>query len=229
MAENSLYELWFGNQSTNAGKACVYQNMSNVTANGQPKQLAWLVYGANQSTWIQFSWSLDYAFVWIDQGPPRSSQVESADLATSNSIRLSYNEFGYLFSGQTAGSLPGQLAIMEEISVPSVNSTVVGIGMSRAGTFGVAASPNNSLVFTPASELSYSITFGQYTFQAGDVLDTSTLNPSGLVRFPAGVNSMMAILTSANQWDIKPGQPPMSIMEDALVYEAGIGVVATGT
>jgi|SRR3954463_11015174 hypothetical protein len=227
MAQNSQYELWFGNQSLNAGTVCVYQNTANVAANSQPEQLAWLVYGANPSTWIQFKWSLDYAFVWIDQGPPRSSQVEPADLTTSNSIKLCHNEFGYFFSGQTAGSIPGILTISQESSVPPTNNTVVGVGMSRAGTFGVAAGPNISLVFTPApaSALSYSITFGQYTFQAGDVLDTATLNPSGLVRFPAGVNSMVATLSSANQWDIKPGRPPMAILADALVYEAGVGVV----
>lgn len=227
MAQNSQYELWFGNQSTNAGKACVYQNATNVNVNLRPEQLAWMVYGANQSTWIRFKWNLDYAFDWIDQGPPRSSQVAAADLATSNSITLSHNDFGYFFSGQAAGT-QGKLTIREDDSIPTVNQAIVGIGMSRAGTFAVAASPNQNLVFTPApvSECTYSITFGQYTFQTGDVLDISALNPSGLIRFPTGVNSMTAILTSANQWDITAGVPPIEIVTAALVYEAGVGVVA---
>ena len=227
MAQTNQWELWFGNQSTNAGKACVYQNTENVAANVQPKQLAWMVYGANPTTWILFRWSLEHAFIWIDQGPPETYQVAPADLATSNSITLSHNEFGYFFSGQAAGAL-GRLAIMEDDSVPSFNKAMAGIGMDGAGTFAVAASPNQALAFTPApaSDLSYLITFGPYTFQAGAVLDIPVLNPSGLVRFPAGVNSMIAILTSANQWDINPGQPSLEIMERALVYEAGIGVVA---
>ena len=58
------------------------------------------------------------------------------------------------------------------------------------------------------------------------MLDTATLNPSGLVRFPSGVTSIIAILNSANQWDIKPGRPSIAIRADALVYKAGVGVVA---
>lgn len=228
VAENSQYELWFNNQSLNAGKACVYQSTANVTANVQPNQLAWMVYGANPNTWIVFKWSLDYAFVWINQGPPESYQVAPAGLSTSNAITLSYNDFGFLFSGQTQGT-QGKLSVKEDDTVPSINNTVVGIGMSRAGTFAAGAGPNQSLIFTPVSdaELSYAITFGAYTFQTGDVLDISMLNPSCLVQFPIGVNSMTAVLNSANTWEkVTPGKPANMFLDNVLVYEAGVGLVA---
>lgn len=226
MAQSSEYELWFGNQSINAGTACVYQNETNVTANMVPKQLAWMVHGANASTWIQFKWSLDYAFLWIDQGPPKSQQIVSADLATSNSIALGYNRFGFTFSGQGAGT-EGKLSIREDSSVPAVNKAIAGIGMSRAGTFAAGASPNQTLFFTPApvEELRYSITFGQYTFQVGDVLDTTMLNSSGLVRFPSGVFAMTAILSPANQWTVTPGRPMLRVGLATVIYKAGRGVV----
>ena len=228
VAENSQYELWFNNQSLNGGKACVYQNMANVAANLQPKQLAWMVAGANPEGWVVFKWSLDYAFVWINQGPPKSYQIKTADLAASNAITLSYNEFGFLFSGQTAGTQSGTLSVKEDDSVPSVNNTVAGIGMNRAGTFAVTAGPNQNLVFTPAptSGLTYSITFGAYPFQAGDVLDIAMLNHSGLVQFPFGVSSMTAVLNSANAWQITPGRPVNIFLENVLIYEAGVGFVA---
>ena len=77
----------------------------------------------------------------------------------------------------------------------------------------------------PAAELLYSITFGQYTFQVGDVLDTATLNPPGLVRFPSGVLAMIATLSPANQWTVTPGTPTLIAGLAAVTYEAGRGMV----
>lgn len=228
MTQNGLpYELWFENQSTKAGTACVYQSETNVSANVQPEQLAWMVCGANPSTWIQFKWTLDYAFLFIDQGPPRSQQVEPADLMTSNSTVLSHNQFGYLLGDPSVSAVNQSLSITEDASVPPINNAIVGIGMSGAGTFAVAASPNQTLIFNPVptSGYSYSITFGPYTFQTGDVLDVATLNPPGVVQFPAGIFSMTAILDSSNQWTISPGAPAKVQARGAVVvYEAGKGV-----
>jgi hypothetical protein len=221
------YELWFSNQSTRAGTVCIFQNQVNVAANVPPDQLAWIVYGANPSAWVQFKWTLDLSFIWIDQGPPRSQQVEPADPAAINSITLTYNQFGYLFSNPSAGT-PGTLSIQESAGVPSVNTAMTGIGMSNAGTFGVAASPNQKLVFTPApvSQYLYSITSGQYTFQTGDALNINVLNNPGTISFPNGVLAMTAILDSSNQWTINPGKPPKSrTLGEVVVYAAGAGVV----
>jgi hypothetical protein len=229
MAQGTQYVLWFQNQSTRAGKVCVYQNKGNVTANVPPQQLAWMVTGANPSTAVQFIWSFDYAFVWIDQGPPRSQQIIPADLATANSTTLSRNEFGYNFSPPSTG-VTGQLAIKEDASVPAVNKTVAGIGMSLAGTFAVTAGPNQSLAFTPAAlaDTSYSITFGQYTFQVGDVIDPNALNTPGVISFPPGVFVMTAILSSANLWSIQPGSLlTAKSTADVVVYQAGKGVSFT--
>jgi hypothetical protein len=222
------YELWFNNKSTGGGTACVYQDLVNVTANVTPAQLAWLAYGANPSTWILFRWTLDLSFIWIDQGPPRSQQTLPADLDVANFVTLYHNQFGYLFSAPSAG-LQGSLSIQESASVPAVNSALAGIGMGGAGTFGAGASPNQKLVFTPAAVASYaySITFGQYSFQAGDALNVAALNNPGTIRFPSGVLAMTATLDASNQWTISPGAPPLAaaLLGEVIVYEAGVGVV----
>jgi hypothetical protein len=223
------YQLWFNNQSGNGGTACVYQGTGNVKSSVPASQLAWIVYGANPSTWIQFQWTLDLSFVWIAQGPPRTQQILPADVGTANSTTLSCNQFGYFFSPPSAGTA-GALVIAESASVPAVNSTVAGIGMSGAGTFGVGASPNQTLFFTPAvASYAYWITFGQYTLQTGDVLNTPALNNPGQLKFPSGVQIMTAVLDESNQWTVTPGPPPKArIFGEVVVYQAGIGVVSKG-
>lgn len=218
------YELWFGNNSTKPGQCCVYQNKTNTTANVQASQLAWMVSGANTSTWVQFIWTLDYSFVYIDQGPPRSQQILAADLTASNSTVLSHNQFGYSLSEPSTGS-PG-LSIKEDGSIPVVNNAVAGIGMGSAGTFAVAASPNQTLFFTPAetSNLSYFITFGDYTFQVGEVLAVKALSNPGTVKFSPGSFAMTATLDSSNIWTITTGRPPgFSTLDDVMIYQAGKG------
>lgn len=224
MDPDATYELWFENQSPNPGLACVFHGKGNVTANVQLNQLAWMIQGANPGAAIQFRWVLDYAFLWRDQDPPQSQGIVPADPETANSTVLSRNAFGYKFSSPSAGA-SGQLSIEEDDSVPSENQALVGIGMHGAGTFALNASPNQTCVFTPTQTLDYHITFGQYTLQVGDVLVPAALNPAGVVRFPAGVTTMTAILDSSNAWSFTPGGPSNGSTEKASIYEAGKGVV----
>lgn len=222
------YNLWFQNRSTAPGVACIYQHLTNIVADVRLHQLAWMVTGANPSVWVHFQWSLDYSFIFIDQGPPRSQQAEPADLVTANSAVFSHNQFGYVLSTQSVPAIQPGFLINEDASVPPVNSAIVGIGMHGAGTFAAKAGPNEKLSFKPAPTLdySYSITFGPYTFEAGDVLDVAILNRPGAVHFPADLFSMTAILGSSNLWTISHGAPAIDPTRDRVVpYEAGKGLL----
>lgn len=221
------FELWFENHSSSGGQAVVYQALANVKFNGSGlEQLAWLVTGANPDVWVRFVWQVDYGFVWTDTGEAESGQHVAADPETSNQISLSYNQFGFQFGPAHAGSPAGTLLIAEDASIPTLNQAVAGIGMDGAGTFAVAARPNQQLAFTPAdpADLGYLITFGTYALDVGDVLEPATLNPPGTIAFPAGVTAMTAVLDSSNSWTVTPGAPqdPMLFR----TYQAGIGFVS---
>jgi len=224
MCQGNCYELWFENQSTLPGWAIIYQDRKNASAGPEIQQIAWMVCGANPSSSIQFRWTLDYTFFWVDRAS-NTRQKKPADPETANSTVLSHNEFGYLLSDPLQEASAGTLRITQDASVPALGQkTLVGIGMSGAGTFAAPVSPNQNLTFTPqpASSYLYYITFGQHALQVGDVLDPSTLNPSRAIRFSPGVTSMTAALDSTNSWTVTQGGPiSHAVVSGSLLYEAG--------
>jgi hypothetical protein len=231
MSGGQQHNLWFVNGSVRSGKVCVYHDKSNVKSNDLDLDvLAWMLTGANPSVVVQFTWTIDYNFAWFNYESPRSQEFKPADLSTTNSIVLSHNQYGFYFQQPQSVSVNQQLLISEDDSLPSVNNAVVGIGMHDAGTFGAAVTPNNKLTFTPATKLSYWISFGQYTFEVNDPLIISTLNNPGKISFPYGVYTMTATLNQDNTWTIKVGQPSQEVVAQAqasrcLHYEAGKGVM----
>ena len=229
MASSQQYTLWFVNQSQGSGKVCVYQDLDNITFNhSDPQILAWLLTGANPSTLVQFTWTIDYDFAWFNYAQPRSEQFQAADVNTMDSIVFSHNQFGFEFQPSQAGSVAGQLSITTDNTIPSVNQAVVGIGMDGAGTFAYSAQPNLNFTFQPTTTLSYWISFGSYTFSVNDPLVISTLNPSAKLTFPYGNFIMTATLDQSNSWRILPGPPPKDIISSGLPiisYVAGKGIV----
>lgn len=229
----SQFQLYFVNGSTSAGTLCVYQADRNVSVNQTGLTvLAWMMAGANPSTVIEFIWTTTYDFMWIDYDQPRSYGRAAANLNTANSITFAKNSFGYYFPAPPTGVAGSGFTIQSDGTIPSVNNTVAGIGMSGAGTFAAPAKPNLNYVFTPVADasLTYCVSFGYYTFQVGDPVPVSQLNPSGQVRFPPGVSAMTATLNSANQWNIYAGAPlgqdaALAARRTAIVYEAGKGIL----
>ena len=226
MSNNQMY-LFFVNNSGSSGKVCVYQPPSNATFQGNVEVLAWLLTGANQSTMIRFSWTTDYNFAWFDNAPPKSSQIIAASLDKANVVQFRKNQYGYYFQPPAKGAA-ANLAIQSDSTIPAVNNAVAGFGMAGAGTFAAPAGPNLRYVFIPVADadLSYGITFGAYSFAVSDPINVGTLNSPGTVRFPYGVDTMTATLSSANAWTITVGAPAgRAAGLDIIHYEAGKGVV----
>ena len=212
MSESDQFELWFNNQSGVGGEACVYQPTTNVTFSGTGlQQLAWLMAGANPSVWVRFVWTVQYGFIWIDYGPVESFQKVAADLVTANKVTLSHNDHGFYFGTPQASTPSGSLIVVEDATVPTVNSAVAGITMGGAPSFSTPAAPNRTVVFAPASTtvLSYCITFGTYAFEVGDVITPATLNPAATIDF-SGTSVMTAVLDATNSWKVTPGGPPLT-------------------
>ncbi len=232
MSSNQQYCIWFVNQSASAGKVCVYQDNSNVTfSQTNCKVLAWMLTGANSLVQVKLQWRADYDFVWFDYSSPETRQVLPTNVNTGNSVAFKKNQYGYYFQTMAANGPAGQLSIQSDGSIPTVNKTLVGIGMNGAGTFAAPAGPNLNYRFTPVKDASlvYWISFGYYSFEVNDPIDTATLNTPAQIIFPYGVYTMTAVLNSQNQWSIYSGPPigaETNEISPIITYEAGKGILA---
>lgn len=169
------YQLLFNNESTNEGNVCIYQTDPNI---GVPNvlSLAWFSKYTHPTTSVDFSWEINYNFVWANTGiliPGvlfGASQAWEADLENNNQVSLNFKNGAYTFEHQTQGPEDGNLYIKETKNIP-LKQASVGVGMSGKGTFVVQAQPNFNLAFSPHPQ--YWITFG--TFKQGEVLDVGQI------------------------------------------------------
>jgi hypothetical protein len=204
MANGTGYSLIFQNNSINLGSACVYQQPPNLGTQ-DVMSLAWFAQEAAPTTKIRFSWQVDYSFVWAETGPLVPGVMFSASQTLpanpggiNNQVTLTDTQGALNFVNQTAGPQLGNLYIEQDGTIPE-NTASVGIAMSGAGTFAVAAEPNIQAVFTPTPN--YFITFGQYT--QGEVMSIETITSAAQIVFPANVFSMTAILNQDNTWTVR--------------------------
>lgn len=200
------YTLTFKNNSTNAWTVAVYQTDPALQATTNALSLAWFAKAAATGTSIDFTWTIDYNFVWMESGilKPgvvfKASQSPAADLNASNKINFTQMANGaFTFANQSAGQPSGSLLVQQDGTIP-LNTASVGIGMSNAGTFVVPAQPNINITFSPHPQ--YWIAFGNY--QQGQVLDTAQITAPANVAFPINTYSMTAILDGSNKWTVLP-------------------------
>lgn len=206
MDNNLTYDLFFCNDSQFGGLVCVYQDPRNVSANSMNGQtLAWMVCGADTGVEINFKWQVEYDFVWFNNASTVTQQIKDASVGA---VTLSLKQYGYHFQPVTP-SPKGALSIQSDASIPLENSTLVGIGMSGAGTLAFAALPNTNYGFTPISStsLQYYVAFGG-DFQLNCPIESSnpTCGPLPL-SYPAGVYAMTVTLTSNNELVLSTGVP----------------------
>jgi len=198
------YSVIFVNHSSQTGSACIYQEDPDLSV-PNVMSLAWFVKAAAPTTRIQFSWEIDYDFVWSETGNlvPGvvfvASQTWPANLTTTNQVTFTRSGGAYTFKDQMEGTRDGILYINEDSTIP-IGQAAVGIGMSGFGTFAVQAQPNQFLNFTPSPQ--YWITFGN--FIQGEVMDISVTTSAARIDFPPNVYSMTATLEPDNTWTIIP-------------------------
>lgn len=197
------YTLNVKNNSRNYGNICVYQTVPDID-DPTLMSLAWFSEAAHPTTLVQFSWTIDYSFIWDETGPLvpgvvfDASQTWAADLTSSNSITLSSLQNALTFNNQVKGGQGGTLYVHNDNTVP-FDTASVGVAMSGAGTFVKPAQPNRTYNFTPHPE--YWITFGDY--QVGEVLDVGAITNAQKIVFSPNVYNVNATLNVDNTWTVK--------------------------
>jgi hypothetical protein len=202
----TTYSVNAVNNSGKTGTFCVYQTDSTGVPNLM--SLAWLTKNVSFNMQVQFSWTIDYSFVWGETGVLvpgvifQASQNLGADLSSRNLITFTKSGGQYMFINQTAAPSAGSLFINEDATIPlNQDQAAVGIGMSGAGTFVTQAQPNWDLVFTPPPR--NWITFGFY--QRGQVLDTGAITDRAEISFPPNVFFLTATYGADRRWTVSQG------------------------
>lgn len=199
------YTLRFRNRSESQHDFLCYQQGVDVN---RPNvyTLAWFVKPVADGVDVDFSWAIDYNFVWSETGILQpgiqfvADQVVEAGLKKLNRIDFTRQNDAFQFTNQSSTGAAGSLTIDGDRTVPKHLATF-GIGMSGFGTFVVDAEPNLAAIFTPHPE--YWVSFG--SFEQGEVLDIQTMVNAAPVLFPANVYAMTATLDSGNDWSISQG------------------------
>ncbi len=202
---DQAYTLRFKNRSNSQHDFLLYQRGIDGNTPGV-YTLAWFAKPVANGADVDVSWTLDYSFVWSQQGTlmPQinfhEGQVLPANLTDKNLVHFTRIDGAFQFGKQSGGGAQGSLTIDADSTIPK-NTAKIGIGMSGNATHVVDAEPNFAAVFSVHPE--YWISFG--SFQPGQVLDTQTMVNSDKVEFPVNVFNMTATLDSGNDWMIAQG------------------------
>lgn len=206
MTGTQQYHVFFVNQGSVGGLACLYQDPANAPCNDAGMQsLAWMVCGAEAGVQIDFQWQVAYDFAWFDDIPPATQEIMNAGVGA---VFFSLDQYGYRFQADTPPPT-GQLSIQAAASISSTNDVLVGLGMSGTGTFACPARPNTHYLFTPVpdSDLLYWVAFGA-NFALNAPIDLATLPYMPVqLAFPAGVYAMTVTLQSDNVLVLTTGAP----------------------
>jgi hypothetical protein len=199
------YTLRFKNRSNSQHDFLCYQQGISVNQPGV-YTLAWFAKPVANGVDVDFTWSIDYSFVWSEQGTLKpgitflAQQSIDADLQTDNFVDFTQIGGAFQFANENGSGAAGSLTIDCDGTIPK-SVAMIGVGMSGQGTHVVAAEPNFAAVFTPHPE--YWISFGSYL--PGQVIDVQTMVNSDQVTFPANVYEMTATLDSGNNWTLAQG------------------------
>lgn len=153
------YKLTVNNQSTSEGYVLIFLEKPDAS---QPdmQTFAWQSKFLYSDVEADFSWELDWGFIWQQTNAVNASQqIVPADLQTKNQITLSYDAShqAFHFSKLTQGASAGQLRIVEDSSVP-IGMVDVGVALSGHPAFMVKSQPNMTVAITPKP--SYWLAFG---------------------------------------------------------------------
>lgn len=199
------YTLRFKNRSNSQHDFLCYQQSIEVNT-PYVYTLAWFAKPVANGVDVDFTWTIDYSFVWSEQGTLKpgitfkAQQALAADLQSANLVNFADIGNAFQFANLVGTGAQGSLTIDCDDTIPK-GAAYVGVGMSGQGTHVVAAEPNFAAVFTPHPE--YWISFG--SFEPGQVLDTQTMVNSEPVPFPVNVYGMTATLDSGNNWTLVQG------------------------
>ena len=195
----SQYTLPVNNNAAHTDYVMVFQKDPGAWA-PNAMSLAWLSKKSNPGSLVTFDWTIDWGFSWSNAGEliPGVKYRSSQDYTIANGhnqVTLDYNG-AFQFQDFTKGTDPDHLYMLENESIPVGSTGSVGVTMSGSTVYATQARPNTNLTFSPHP--TYYLSYGDY--EAGTVLDVSTVNNPLEVRFDTGVYDLEVTLQADNSW-----------------------------
>lgn len=201
------YSIKISNKSLLQGQnAIVFQQQPTLPQDVY--SLAWLAKACNPGTWVNFDWTVDFNFVWGQNGVLKpgvkyeAGQVVPADLSNNNQVTLTYPNGGFMFGPTGRGPLVGSLFIGQGDDVPgagSVGQGSVGIGMAGSGTFVTGTQPTGAGGVQFEISPVYWVAFGSY--EEGTVVTEDILTFPTELAFPTGMLHAECAFTGLG-WDV---------------------------
>ena len=198
------YTLIFINNSLNNADVCIYQDDPDMDVQ-DVMSLAWITKRVAPNTTVEFTWQMNYCFMWSEQDKLapgisfKAMQTLDASLTDANTVTFKMEDGAYTFSDTTWSGYEGNLYIHGDASLPN-RKAWVGIGLEGAALYSAPAQPRWEWIFTPTPL--YWITFG--TFEHQEPLDVESISHKAAFKYTPGVYSFTAELTAENIWKVKP-------------------------
>ncbi|MDR3333947.1 MAG: hypothetical protein LBT13_03525 [Treponema sp.] len=201
------YTLHITNEAPEAGTFCVYTKNDSAKMQANLLSLAWFTKAVEQGVKANFSWNVDYSFVWSESGTLAkgvhfdvSQKIDADPLASANrKIYFEKGDHGFHFgdSDRAEEVQEGFLGITCAENIPP-NQAAVGIGISGQAALAVNAEPRFQITFEP--HITYYVAYGD--FIQGEVIDVNQVTRTAYkLVFPAGETERTIILTSKNEWN----------------------------
>ncbi len=203
MSSGTKYTINCTNNSNSDWFFFIYQRMTEQS--DDVFSTAWLCspYKIAPSSSIDFTWTIDYSFVWGETGElipgvkfAASGSVDcNPDLKNETHFNLNDDAPQFTTPIQDSSS-QGSLIINQASNVPSSTFTT-GIGMSGSGTFVQQAQPNTKQIYIPE-------TSGAYYIAAADKMQQGTiLSPAIIGNEEITQSAILLEITSSKKFEFK--------------------------
>jgi hypothetical protein len=185
------YNLIVNNESTEEGYALIFCQKPDANT-PDVQTYAWLSKFLYPGVKADFSWQMQWAFMWKQiNSINESQQIVLTDLQTNNKITLDYDagHQAFHFADQAQGDSPGSLYIEESANVPN-GMAQVGLALSGHPAFLVNSQPNMNVVITPKP--SYFLMFGTHEDQGP--ISIEQYSKAVALNYPPNIYSLTATI-----------------------------------
>ena len=206
------YTMNFINNSVNSWNFCCYQKDPGILAQGAFSAAWFVAQTVHPTTQVKFSWTIDYGLSWAQSGTIGPGIIYDASqnwavTYAQNTVTLTKSGCSYTFENLREQEPTNAFMIVQNGTVVPQDGVGVGISMVVQGSgasglntiYAQPAQPNITTQFYVTPK--YYVVFAQ-NLQASEILDVQNMTNTVEVPYAPGVTSMVATLSSQNEWRV---------------------------
>lgn len=212
LGTGTQYTMNFINNSANSWNFCCYQKDPGILAQGAFSAAWFVAQTVHPTTQVKFSWTIDYGLTWAQSGTVGPGIIYDASqnwpvTYAENTVTLTKSGGSYTFENQRVQNPTNAFMVVQDGTVVPQDGVGVGISMvvQGSGASGLSpiyvqgAQPNITTQFYVTPK--YYVVFAK-NIQASEILNVQNMTNTVEVPYAPGVTSMVATLSSQNQWHV---------------------------